>query len=144
VENRVVTYRRAGWAIDSFDPYKSPGTDGIFPVLLLEGREVLVSYLVRVFRACLATGYVPSTWRQVKLMFIPKPGRNTYSGPKDYRPISLTAFLLKTMERMVIRCLRDEALALWPLHPNQHAYQADKPTETALHQLVIRVDKALE
>jgi hypothetical protein len=80
----------------------------------------------------------------VKVVFIPKPGRKTYSGPKNYRPISLTAFILKTMERLVDRYLRDEALDLSPLHPNQHAYQDGKSNETALHQLVIRVDKALE
>jgi hypothetical protein len=79
----------------------------------------------------------------VKVVFIPKPGRNTYSGPKDYRPISLTLFLLKTMERLVDRHLRDETLVLSPLHPNQHTYQTGKSTEMALHQLVVRVDKAL-
>jgi hypothetical protein len=31
-----------------------------------------------------------------------------------------------------------------PLHPNQHAYQAGKLVETALHQLVVRVEKALD
>jgi hypothetical protein len=31
-----------------------------------------------------------------------------------------------------------------PLHPDQHAYQAGKSVETALHQLVVRVQKALE
>jgi len=34
-------------------------------------------------------------------VFIPKPDRNSSSGPRDYRPISLTSFLLKTMERLV-------------------------------------------
>ena len=42
------------------------------------------------------------------------------------------------------RFLRDEILALQPLHPNQHAYQAGKSVETALHQLVVRVEKALD
>jgi hypothetical protein len=55
-------------------------------------------------------------------VFKPKPGRNSYSGPRDYRPISLTSFLLKTMERLVDWYLRDETLALVPLHSNQHAY----------------------
>jgi hypothetical protein len=77
-------------------------------------------------------------WRQVKVVFIPKPGRNSYCGLRDFRPISLTSFLLKTMERLV------EILALRPLHPNQHAYQAGKSVETALHQLVVRVEKALD
>jgi hypothetical protein len=117
--------------------------DGIFPALLQEGWEVLVPYIVIIFRTCLAAGYVPTAWRQVKVVFIPKPGRNTYSGPKDYRPISLMSFLLKTMERLVDRRLRDETLVLSPLHPNQHAYQAGKSTESALHQLGVRVDKAL-
>jgi len=77
-------------------------------------------------------------------VFIPKPGRNSYSRPRDFRPISLTSFLLQTMERLVDRFLRDEILAFKPLHPNQHAYQAGKSVETALHQLVVQVEKALD
>jgi hypothetical protein len=141
---RGVTYIRVGWAIYSFVPYKSRGVDGIFPVLLQQARELVIPYLVRIVCACLATGYVPAIWRQVKVVFIPTPGRNTYSGTRDYRPTSLTPFLLKTMERLVDRYLRDEALAIMPLHPNQHAYQAGKSVETALHQFVVRIEKALD
>jgi hypothetical protein len=36
------------------------------------------------------------------------------------------------------RFLRDEILASKPLHPNQHAYQAGKYVEMALHQLGLR------
>jgi hypothetical protein len=72
---------------------------------------VFVSYLVRILHACLATDYVPAIWHQVKIVFIPKPGRNFYSGPRNFRPISLTLFLLKTMRRKVNRILIDEALA---------------------------------
>ena len=43
-------------------------------------------------------------------MFIPKPGRNFYSGPRDFGPVSLTSFQLKAMGRMVDRFLI-EALA---------------------------------
>jgi hypothetical protein len=56
-----------------------------------------------VFRAYLATSYVPPIWQQVKVAFMPKPGRNSYSGPGDYRPINLTSFLLKTLEKLVDR-----------------------------------------
>ena len=140
---KVVTYRRVEWAIDSFAPYKSPGADGTFPALLQLAREIVIPRLVRIFRACLSTGYVPAIWRQVKVVFIPKPGKDSYSGPRDYRPISPTSFLLKTMERLVDRHLRDD-LAFTPLHSNQHAYQAGKSVETVLHQLVVRVGKALD
>jgi len=76
-------------------------------------------------------------------VFIPKPSRNSYSGPTRYRHNSLTSFLLKTMERLVDRYLQEKALALMPLHPNQHAYQAGKSVEMALHQLVL-VQKVLD
>ena len=77
-------------------------------------------------------------------MFIPKPGRSSYCEPRDFRPIRLTSFLLKTMERLVDKFLRDEIMVLQPLHPNQHANQAGKCVETARHQFVVRVDKALD
>jgi hypothetical protein len=45
---------------------------------------------------------------------------------------------------MVDGILRDEILASVPLHPNQHAYQAGKSVETALSQLVVWVEEALD
>ena len=48
------------------------------------------------------------------------------------------------MEKLVDRFLRDEIPVLKPLHPNQHAYQAGKSVETALHQLLVRGEKALD
>jgi len=63
LSTRVVTFRKVEWAIDSFAPYKSPGVDGIFLALLQQAREVVIPYLVRIFCACLVTGYVPAIWQ---------------------------------------------------------------------------------
>jgi hypothetical protein len=108
---RVVTYQRVGWAIDSFAPYKSPGVDRVFPALLQQGQEVLIPHLTKIFRACLATGFVSAICRQVKVVFIPKPDKVSYRRSKDFRPISLTSLLLKTMERLVDRFLGTK---FWP------------------------------
>jgi len=86
---RVVTYKRVEWAIATYAPYKSPGMDGIFPDMFQEGQRILVPYPVKIFCVCLATGYVPAIWCQVKVVFIPKPSRNSYGGPRDITPISL-------------------------------------------------------
>jgi hypothetical protein len=126
VAARVFTYRRVEWAINSFAPYKNPGIDGIFPTLFQEGWKVVVPYLAWIFHACLSTGYVPAIWHQVKVVFIRKCSRNSYSGPSDFRPISLISFLLKTMARLVDGYLQDEVLVLVTLHPDQHGYQAGK------------------
>jgi hypothetical protein len=92
---------RVVWEIDLSAPQKSPGMDGTFPALLQEVWEVFVPYLVKISCACLVTGYVPAISRWVKVVFIPKPSRNSYARPKNFRPISLTSFLLTTMNRLV-------------------------------------------
>ena len=76
---------------------------GIFLALLQEGWRIVVPYVVKVCRAILVTGCDPAVWGQVKVVFIPKPGSNSFSGHREFRPSSLTSFLLKTMERLVDR-----------------------------------------
>src|SRR5262249_24373082 len=90
-----------------------------------------------------ALGYVPKSWREVMVVFIPKTGRNTYDQASAYRPISHTSFLMKTLERMCDRFLRDNCLKVRPLHKNQHAYQLGKSVDTALRQVVHVVEKNL-
>jgi len=49
-------------------------------------------------------------------MFIPKPRKANYTKAKAYSPISLSSFMLKMMEKLVGRHIRDEILGLQPLH----------------------------
>ena len=125
-------YWREEWAINCFKD------------LLEEGWRILVPYLVKLFRALLLTGYISAIWHQVKFVFISKPGRNSYTGLRDFRLIGLTSFLFKTLGRLVDRFLRDEILAIMPLHPNQHEYQDGKSAEMALHHLMVLVERAFD
>jgi hypothetical protein len=143
---RVINQPKIRWALGTFKPFKSAGTDGIVPVLLQQGAEHVVPHLCRIFRACMAYGFIPTDWRQFKVTFIPMHVKLDYTEAKAYRPISLSSFLLKTMEKLVERHVRDGALKEYPLHRNQHAYQTDKSTETALHNVVIlvHIENAIE
>ncbi len=114
----------------------------IFPALLQQGIDLLIYPLVQIFRASFALGYIPTPWRRARVVFIAKPGKDSYAWAKALRPINLSSFLLKTGERLADRWLRERALRRSPLYPNQHAYQAGKSVETALHSLVSRVEKA--
>ena len=80
----------------------------------------------------------------VETLFLSKLGKMDYTTSKAFRPISLTSFLLKGLEKVTDRYLREGPLVDLPLHPRQHAYQAGKSTESALHQLVSRLEKALD
>ena len=97
-----------------------------------------------VIRGCIATGYIPERWGETRVVFIPKPGRTGYTETGDFKPISLTSFFLKTAERLVNLYVRSSLLANSLLYVNQHAYQRDKSTETALHNVVGYIEKAIE
>jgi hypothetical protein len=77
------------WAFSTLKPFKSAGTDGIIPALLQHGAEHIVLHLCHIFRASMAYGFIPTAWRQVRVTFIPKPGKLDYTKAKAYHPISL-------------------------------------------------------
>ena len=105
--------------------------------------DIILQSIIKIFRACIALGYIPISWRTSRVVFVPKPGRTDYTTAKAFRPISLMSFLLKTLERLVDRFIRDDTLIKYPLNENQHAYMAGKSTDTALHVLVGKIEKAL-
>ncbi len=141
---RIVTWGRIRWAVHSFSPYKSPGGDEIRPICLQVGIESLLPILCKLFRASLALSHIPHSWRQTRVVFIPKVGRLSYSDPKSFRPISLMSFLLKTLEKIVLRHIWEKALVDFPFHVNQHAYITGRSCDSALHHLVCRIEKTLE
>jgi hypothetical protein len=80
------------------------------------------------------------SWRHIRV--IPKPGK-PLSQAKSLRPISLMSCIPKTPEKLLDRHIRDGVLAEKPLHQNQYAYRAGTSTETALFQVVRRLEKSL-
>jgi hypothetical protein len=77
---------------------------------LQQKAEQVVPYLCRIFTAYLAYGLFPKAWRQVNVTFIPKPRKSDYAESKACRPISLSSFLSKTMEKLADRHIRDGVL----------------------------------
>lgn len=139
----IVTEEKMIWAIKLFDPHKSPGPDGIRPMMLQQLPRPLQKWLVVIFRSCLYAGHVPEKWREAKVVFIPKPGKNGHTTAKDYRPISLSSFLLKTMERLLETYIRS-CCSEGALSTAQHAYCKGKSVETALHETVSKIEASLQ
>lgn len=102
--------RESKWAIFKFYSYKSAGLDGVVLALLKEGIELLLSRLISIFKSSIA------------LEYIPKPGKPSNGVAKDFRPINLTSFLLKTVETLLDFYIRNEVLRDFPMRMNQHAY----------------------
>ena len=111
--------------------------DGIMPIMLQQGFELLGGKLLMLLRASLALGYIPMSWRHTRVVFIPKPGK-PLAQAKSLRHTSLMSFMLKTLEKLLDRHIRGGVLVENPLHQNQFAYRAGMSTDTALYQVVER------
>ena len=86
----MVSEERVERALASFNPYKSPGHDMVFSIMLQKAGSKCHKLLRYVFSACIATAYTPSLWTHARVCFLPKPGKETYCKAKSFRPITLT------------------------------------------------------
>nr|CAI5854408.1 unnamed protein product [Callosobruchus analis] len=82
-------------------------------------------------------------WTLGRAVFIQNAGRVDTSLPNSFRPICLTSFFLKTLERIVDKHIREGPLRVIPFSPHQYAYTAGKSTDHALYNLVDKIDHSL-
>ena len=90
-ENREVAFiteERVRWSINSFKPNKAPGPDGIKPLVLRNLGPKLLKRLTTFYRASVTLGQLPTGMCQSKVIFIPKAGKDDYTIPKAFRPVS--------------------------------------------------------
>ena len=88
-------------------------------------------------------GYVPSRHCESKVIFIPKAGKDDYSLPKSFRPISLTSCIFKVLERVILNELDLSTFTHNPLSRDQHAFRKGSSCETALSAMVDNLEKSV-
>jgi ribonuclease HI len=138
-----ITHDRVYAALRTFSNFKACGPDEIKPVMLKHLEYDEIDRLKHIFTASIQFGYIPIGWRKSRTVFIPKPGKSDYSLPKSFRPISLTSFLFKTMERLALWHLEETAFREKPIHEQQHAFRKDHSTELALTEVVDHIEQAV-
>ena len=119
-------------AVSGFAVHKTPGPDEVYPECLRHLPEQMIDYLATLFRASVSLSYVPRAWKLARVVFIPKSGKADYGDPRSFRPITLTSFILKTLERLVQWQLEATELRLMPLHRNQFGFRKGLSTEHAI------------
>jgi retron-type reverse transcriptase len=86
-------------------------------------------------------GCIPTSWTRARVVFLPKPAKTSSRDLRSFRPISLTSFVLKTLERIVLYRLEETTFLHHPLHPAQHGFRKNKSTHTALSALVSCIEE---
>ena len=83
---------------------KSPGPDGFHPRVLRETATEIAPAIAIIFQTSFRNGKLPDQWKIGNICAIHKKGPKSICG--NYRPVSLTSILCKTMESII----RDEIM----------------------------------
>ena len=81
------------------DTNKSPGPDNIHAAFLKQVASEIAPLLTHLFNQSLTEGTVPASWKQAYVTPIYKKGTKT--DPRNYRPVSLTSLICKTLEHIL-------------------------------------------
>ena len=138
---KIVQKRRAKLAVYRCEPYKAPGMDGIYPAMMQHGWDYLRQRMMALFRASISLGRIPGCWGTARGVFLPKPGKDSYTKAKAFRMITLTSYQLKVLERLVLWYLLKEEGIDSKLHKFQYGFRGGRSTEAALHQLIHRIEE---
>jgi hypothetical protein len=122
-------------AINSFGPLKASGPDDIKPIVLQMLEIGMIKKITQLYKLIIKSGYTPRKMREMTVIFLPKIGKSDYSEPKAYRPITLSSFLLKALERVIQWCILERYITK-PL-ANQHAYTKACPQRRRYHKYTI-------
>ena len=94
-----ITIQRIRKALNSFGNNKATGLDGLKPETLKLMSDEFLEVVMQIYNGMLTMHHTPMGLRTSKVIMLANPGKEDYSLPKSYRPISLTTFLFKLLER---------------------------------------------
>lgn len=120
-------------AINNLSRNTSPGSDNIANEMIQHLSPITKSYILKLYNHIWTKHTFPDLWRQAIIIPIPKPNK-CKSDPNNYRPISLTSCMCKTLEKMINKRL------VWYLETNKIISNVQcgfRPNRSTTDQLVI-------
>lgn len=88
-------------ALSATSPDRAAGRDGLTTRVWREVWPGLQQQICQLFSTSLRQGKLPEQWKVAKIIPLKKGGKDGYTLPKNYRPISLLATLGKIMEAVI-------------------------------------------
>ena len=112
----------------------SAGTDTLDSKVLSLAADYISGPVCHILNKCLEQGVYPSTWKEAKIIPLPKDSKSPLSG-KNSRPIAILPVLSKLMERIIHSQIQEYFESNGLATGSQHAYRHNYSTCTALTQM---------
>ena len=90
-------------------------------------------FLTNLFNICLAQGVWP--WENSEVIFIRKAGKPFYAKPGVYRPISITSYVGKLLEKLICFRLQSHFSLIGLLNEDQEGFTKQRNTIRYLNRL---------
>ena len=119
----------------------TPGPDRIQPMFITRASFFMMHFFTNLLQTFWDRGEFPKPWKLSNVIYLPKPGKESYSHEKSYRPICLTDMLGKIFERIIARRLTAYLLKSGFFNDTQYAYQKGADCEQAILDMALDIWK---
>lgn len=108
--------------------------DNMHPCLLKKLGPTALLTLKTIFNWCLQTGNW--IWDTCRVTFIRKEGKSTYTKPESYRPLSMTSYFGKLLERIIDGRLRNYIDEEGAIDDDQEGFSVGRSTTRYLFRML--------
>ena len=98
--------------------------------------------LLTLFNLCLTSG--EWAWKNAKVIFLKKNDKGTYAKPGSYRPISITSYIGKLLEKILASRLDEFLIRIGIVDPSQEGFFRGRNTVRYLNKLTTGVKGDLQ
>jgi hypothetical protein len=125
---RATNHSEIAWIARHLKPHKAAGPDEI--IILQHLPRLVLKFIAKIFNRFLALNYVPTQWKEVKIIMLPKPGKN-HTSPLNYILISLLNSVGKLCEKIILKRINFQLWELKIIRNDQYGFKTGHSTTCA-------------
>ena len=131
--NGEITHQEVMSTIKDKSPSMSFDNCLFHPSMILNLGPNAIAFITKLFNFCLTSGKWP--WDAANVIFLKKEGKDSYAAPGAYRPISLTSYIGKILEKILADRLNLYLLKIGLVDPSQEGFCKGRNTVRYLNKL---------
>ena len=121
---------------------KSPDKEQFHPKMFKHLTNKTLQYIQKLANQSLEQGRW--IWNKSEVIFLRKSGKDTYSKPGSYRPISISSYIGKLIEKIIARRIQKYLELLGINDPDQEGFMEGRNTIRYLNRLVTSIKSDIQ